>query len=179
MPAVRRAISTTVNDVITEIAVHFRSRCQWFRTVHVLEQVRDWRRGTSYLLHHGIADGAWVTGVDALVTGPTWRTESAASTPTTTPHAVRIKGRALAPTAVFDTYWRFAAERQTVYLARLRHSALPWTKDEVIAAHRFTNVFRAADRVSQYLITEVHATDASAAPTDLVFRTLLFKIFWS
>jgi hypothetical protein len=91
---------------------------------------------------------------------------------------VRINGRVLTPTAVFDTYWRFAAERQAVYLARLWRSPLPWTTDEVIASHRFTNVFRAADRVSQYLITEVQQrSDVSTDPVDLVFRTLLFKFF--
>lgn len=91
---------------------------------------------------------------------------------------VRIKDRILTPTAVFDTYWRFAAERQTVYLARLRRSPPPWTADVVIGSYRFTNVFRAADRVSQYLITEVQRrSDASTGPVDLVFRTLLFKIF--
>lgn len=94
------------------------------------------------------------------------------------PFVVRINDRVLRPTAVFDTYWRFAAERQGVYLARLRRSPLPWTADEVIASHRFTNVFRAADRVSQYLITEVQRrSEASTEPVDLVFRTLLFKIF--
>jgi hypothetical protein len=79
---------------------------------------------------------------------------------------------------VFDTYWSFAAERQAVYLARLRRSPLPWTYDEVLRTHRFTNVFRAADRVSQFLITRVQrAPIASLEPVDVVFRTLLFKIF--
>jgi hypothetical protein len=91
---------------------------------------------------------------------------------------VRIAGRVLRPSAVFDTYWRFAAERQAVYLARLRRTPLPWTTDEVIRAHRFTNVFRASDRVSQFLITEVQrGANASQEPADVVFRTLLFKIF--
>lgn len=91
---------------------------------------------------------------------------------------LRLKDRVLRPTAVFDTYWRFAAERQGVYLARLRRAPLPWTDDEVLQAHRFTNVFRAADRVSQFLITKVQRGPiASLEPADVVFRTLLFKIF--
>lgn len=91
---------------------------------------------------------------------------------------VRVKDRMLRPTAVFDTYWRFAAERQAVYLGRLRRSPYPWTTDAVIRSHRFTNVFRAADRVSQYLITEVQrGPHASQEPADVVFRTLLFKMF--
>jgi hypothetical protein len=91
---------------------------------------------------------------------------------------LRLRDRVLRPTAVFDTYWRFAAERQAVYLARLRRAPLPWTDDEVLQAHRFTNVFRAADKVSQFLITEVQrGPTASLEPADVVFRTLLFKIF--
>lgn len=91
---------------------------------------------------------------------------------------VRIAGRELRPTAVFSTYWRFAAARQAIYLGRLRHSPLPWTQDEVLRAHRFTNVFRASDRVSQFLIARVqHGPGVSADPSEVVFRTLLFKVF--
>lgn len=82
------------------------------------------------------------------------------------------------PTPVFDTYWRFAAERQAVYLRRLQGLAGPWTEDPVIRAHRFTNVYRASDRVSQFLITDVqHAPHRSQAPAEVFFRTILFKIF--
>ncbi len=91
---------------------------------------------------------------------------------------VRIRGRVLRPTAVFNTYWRFAAARQAIYLARMHRSPLPWTDDEVLRAHRFTNVFRASDRVSQFLISQVQrGPDSSAEPADEVFRTLLFKVF--
>lgn len=79
------------------------------------------------------------------------------------------------PSIVFDTYWRFAAERQATYFRRLRGDAV-LTADPIIAAHRFTNCYRAADRVSQYLIRNViYAGDQS--PKEVVFRTLLFKIF--
>lgn len=84
----------------------------------------------------------------------------------------------LRPSPVFDTYWRFAAERQAVYIARLRRAPLPWTADDVLRTHRFTNVFRASDRISQYLIRVVQrGAGGSADPCDVVFRTLLFKIF--
>lgn len=92
--------------------------------------------------------------------------------------SIRIRDRVLRPTAVFDTYWRFAAARQAIYLARMRKSPLPWTQDAVLRAHRFTNVFRASDRVSQFLITAVqYGPGVTDDPTDLVFRTLLFKVF--
>ena len=47
-----------------------------------------------------------------------------------------------------------------------------------MAAYRFTNTFRAADRVTQYLIREIqYHPDRSQAPRELFFRTLFFKIF--
>lgn len=111
---------------------------------------------------------------------PTMPFPDASPPPTAAPplSQVRIGDRVLRPTQVFDTYWRFAAERQAVYLARLRRAPLPWTADEVLRRHRFTNVFRASDRVSQYLIGIVQrGVGASAEPSDVVFRTLLFKVF--
>lgn len=89
---------------------------------------------------------------------------------------VRIGGRLLRPTVVFDTYWRFAAARQAVYLSRLQGLPWPWTTDPILGGHRFTNCFRASDRVSQFLIREV-AYGGPAGTVDIVFRVLLFKLF--
>jgi len=77
---------------------------------------------------------------------------------------------------VFETYWRFAAERQRIFHSRAAGSAPPWTTDPILAAHRFTNAYRGADRVSQFLINEV-IPGSSAVPVDVLFRTLLFMIF--
>ncbi|MGH3405134.1 MAG: nucleotide kinase domain-containing protein [Streptosporangiaceae bacterium] len=90
--------------------------------------------------------------------------------------AVRVAGRQLQPTPVFATFWRFAAERQAVYQARLAGQPGPWTSDPVLAAHRFTNCYRAADRVSQYLIRHVSYA-GSQQPEEVIFRILLFKFF--
>jgi alpha-glutamyl/putrescinyl thymine pyrophosphorylase clade 1 len=92
------------------------------------------------------------------------------------PRTFRVGSRTLTTSECFDTYWRFAAERQRVFHARAAGAPPPWTADPVISRHRFTNVYRAADRVSQALIRDV----IYAGPQDLaevVFRTLLFKIF--
>lgn len=89
---------------------------------------------------------------------------------------VRIAGRVLKPTPVFDTYWRFAVARQQVYLARLNEAPAPAVRDPVLAQHRFTNCFRAADRVSQYLIGHV-SYRGDQAWQEVFFRTLLFKVF--
>ncbi|MGY1846097.1 nucleotide kinase domain-containing protein [Blastococcus sp. SYSU DS1021] len=80
------------------------------------------------------------------------------------------------PGPVFDSYWRFAAERHELYLRRLRGEAPPWTDDAVLASWRFTNVYRAADRVSQYLLRDViYSGDQNR--DEVVFRVLLFKWF--
>jgi hypothetical protein len=79
------------------------------------------------------------------------------------------------PTDVFATYWRFAKARQDAYFAQLAPARAP-TQDPIIKRHRFTNVYRAADRVSQYLIRHV-LYDRAWSPIDLVFRLLIFKFF--
>jgi hypothetical protein len=93
-------------------------------------------------------------------------------------HALQIviSGRRLGPTPVFDTYWRFAVARQALYEARLQGQAAPWTSDPILRRHRFTNCYRAADRVSQFLISQV-IYQGSQEPDEVVFRTLLFKVF--
>lgn len=85
-------------------------------------------------------------------------------------------GRVLKTTPVFDTYWRFAAKRQALFMKRTAGSPPPWTDDAVIATHRFTNVYRASDRVSQYLIGQVLYCGKQAIE-EIFFRTLLFKFF--
>lgn len=81
------------------------------------------------------------------------------------------------PTPVFDTYWRFAAKRQEVFFARIeRGGPGPWTDDPILLKHKFTNAYRAADRVSQYLIRNV-IYQGSQEPEEVFFRTILFKIF--
>lgn len=89
-----------------------------------------------------------------------------------------VAGRALQPTVVFDTYWRFAAARQEMYERRLDGEPAPWTRDPILREHRFTNAYRAADRVSQFLIREVIYGDGTPDhEEDVVFRVLLFKFF--
>lgn len=84
--------------------------------------------------------------------------------------------RAPRSSVVFDTYWRFAAERQQIMVRRLRGEAPPWTRDTVLQKYRFTNTFRFTDRVSQFLIRKV-LYDKERSWTDTFFRILLFKTF--
>ena len=80
------------------------------------------------------------------------------------------------PSVVFDTYWRFAAERQDIFFKKITGSTKPWTGDEILQKYKFTNAYRASDRVSQYLIKEVIYSGIYDEENTL-FRTLLFKLF--
>ena len=79
-------------------------------------------------------------------------------------------------TVVYDTYWKFAVERQEVFFRKLEGRPPPWTKDLTIARHKFTNAYRASDRVSQYLIRHV-IYEGDQSPEEVFFRTILFKLF--
>ena len=80
------------------------------------------------------------------------------------------------PTAVFDSYWRFATERQNIFFNRLEGKPPPWSRDPILSTYKFTNAYRASDRVSQYLISEV-IYKGPQEPRELFFRIVLFKLF--
>lgn len=82
----------------------------------------------------------------------------------------------LRPTPVIDVYWQFAAERQEIFFRRIRGEHPPWTRDPILREHKFTNAYRASDRVSQYLIRNV-IYQGSPEPEEVFFRTILFKLF--
>src|SRR5215813_4680764 len=84
--------------------------------------------------------------------------------------------KGLEVTRVFNTFWRFAAERQEVFFRRIAGDQQPWTEDPILLKNKFTNVYRASDRVSQYLIQHVIG-DTHDSPTDLFFKIILFKLF--
>ncbi len=76
--------------------------------------------------------------------------------------------------AVYNTYWHFASKRQQVFNNRNENPTGPWTNDPIISKHRFTNIFRASDRVSQFLINlQYKEQDVK----EIFFKTMLFKIF--
>lgn len=78
---------------------------------------------------------------------------------------------------VFNTYWQFAAKRQDIFFNKI-NLITPLTTDPILERHRFTNVYRASDRVSQYLIRNVIYQDGMTfTKNDLLLRILLFKIF--
>ncbi len=79
---------------------------------------------------------------------------------------------------VYETYWSFACKRQDIYFSRLNKQSMPWTDDSVLKVHKFTNAYRAADRVSQYLIKNViYRDDLLNSAEEVFFRIMLFKLF--
>ena len=83
----------------------------------------------------------------------------------------------LKPTLVYDTYWKFAVRRQDIFYNRMEGKAFPWTDDNILKTYKFTNAYRASDRVSQYLIKNVIYKEGNYTPEDKCFRILLFKLF--
>lgn len=90
--------------------------------------------------------------------------------------SIIIRPKAVTKTEAFDTFWRFATARQEVFFARVNGQKQPWTNDPILQTFKFTNAYRASDRVSQFLIREV-ISKGSQAPDELFFRIILFKLF--
>lgn len=80
---------------------------------------------------------------------------------------------------VYDAYWHLAAERQRILMRRLQGQAPPWTEDRILARYKFCNSYRAADRVSQYLIARVIYGEGTKDlnPEDVFARIILFRLF--
>lgn len=86
----------------------------------------------------------------------------------------------LAPTPrpeIYDIYWQFAANRHAAFENRMAGRPAPWSNDEILQNYKFCNVFRAADRVSQYLIEHVAYRENAGTKADMVFQILAFRTF--
>lgn len=89
---------------------------------------------------------------------------------------INIKGEGLKKTKVYDTYWQFACERQNIFMRKLMGEKYNLTDDTILREYKFTNVYRASDRASQYLIKNV-IYQSGYTEEDIIFRVLLFKTF--
>lgn len=78
---------------------------------------------------------------------------------------------------VYDLYWYFASERQAAFERRVAGKEAPWSDDVILQTFKFCNVYRAADRVSQYMIREVCYHDEDCGPEDRVFQIVAFRTF--
>lgn len=77
----------------------------------------------------------------------------------------------------YELYWYFAAERHRAFERRVSGEPAPWSDDPILQQFKFCNVFRAADRVSQYMIGEVAYHDEPVAPQDRLFQIAAFRTF--
>lgn len=74
-------------------------------------------------------------------------------------------------------YFYFIQERMEMFWRKIEGNN-SCTNDEILRKHKFTNVYRATDRVSQYLIQEVIYKDIERyKPEDVFLRILVFKVF--
>ena len=78
---------------------------------------------------------------------------------------------------VYELYWRFAAERQRTFEARVAGTSWPWSDDPILREYKFCNVFRASDRVSLYMIRDVAYRDDDSTPEDRIFQIVAFRTF--
>lgn len=79
--------------------------------------------------------------------------------------------------AVLKYYFYFIQERMNIFWRACEgHKSL--TDDPIFKKYKFTNVYRACDRVSQYLIRNVIYKDLDQyTKEDVLLRILVFKIF--
>ena len=78
---------------------------------------------------------------------------------------------------IYDLYWYFASERQGIFQRRMVDSRGPWTADHILRTFKFCNVFRAADRVSQYMIRNVVYHEEACSTEDRLFQIVAFRTF--
>ena len=78
---------------------------------------------------------------------------------------------------VYDLYWYFAAERQSIFEKKKQGLMAPWTEDKILQEYKFCNSYRVNDRVSQYLLKNVIYNGKKYSTEDTLFRIVLFKIF--
>lgn len=75
-------------------------------------------------------------------------------------------------------YFYFMQERMSIFWNKCKNDVQNLTEDPIFKEYKFTNVYRACDRVSQYLINHVIYKDIDKfKPEDVLLRILVFKIF--
>jgi hypothetical protein len=96
---------------------------------------------------------------------------------THTPHVFTRPAEPVPRPGIYELYWTFASRRQAAFERRLSGAAWPWTDDPILQMFKFCNVYRAADRVSQYMISQVaYGTDAGDF-ADRAFQIIAFRTF--
>ena len=58
------------------------------------------------------------------------------------------------PSRIYNTYWRFAFERQEMFFRKFRGTRGPVTSDPILQDHRITNPYKPTDALNQLLENE-------------------------
>ena len=78
---------------------------------------------------------------------------------------------------ILKYYFYFIQERMNIFWRKMNGDS-NLTDDPILKKYKFTNVYRACDRTSQYLIRDVIYKDISSySAEDVLLRILIFKIF--
>lgn len=79
----------------------------------------------------------------------------------------------------YKYYFFFVQERMNIFWKRYEGKSANLTSDNILARHKFTNVYRAQDRVSQFLIKNViyNSEHKTLNEIDTLLRILVFKVF--
>lgn len=78
---------------------------------------------------------------------------------------------------VFRYYFYFIQERMKIFWRKCEGKRI-LTEDPIFREYKFTNVYRACDRISQYLLSHIIYNSVKAyTPEDTLLRILIFKIF--
>lgn len=79
---------------------------------------------------------------------------------------------------IFSEYWKFAQKRQELFYKKIGgpKNDFEAEPDPILNQYKFTNCYRATDRVSQYLIKNV-IYSGTYSPEDTFLRIIVFKTF--
>jgi hypothetical protein len=73
------------------------------------------------------------------------------------------------------SYLDFVPNRHRVWEARQAGAAQPWTDDPILRTRKFTNVYRALDPGSQFVLTDLAHPAEDPQPMDVLFRCFLYR----
>jgi hypothetical protein len=71
-----------------------------------------------------------------------------------------------------DGFLTFACERYAILERRRNGQTWPWTDDPILRDHRFTNIFRDDDTVTQFIHSWVSHSDDASLLADLTYARL-------
>ena len=93
------------------------------------------------------------------------------------PHTSTHRTKPTPRREIYELYWTFASRRQAAFERRLAGAPWPWTDDPILQTFKFCNVYRAADRVSQYMISRVAYGADAGNFADRTFQIVAFRTF--